>query len=423
MEAILQESTIYRRRERLSKITDGSGLEGAYGTTIERIRAQGGDKARLGIGALMWISYAEVPLGPDAPCHALAIELGSTDFNAGSIPSISTLVSCFQGLITVDKEESGVRLIHFTLKEYFSAHPDIFSRPHSAMAEVCLTYLNSQKVKGLSADSFANSATDSGDDSIDDSGDDSAADSDDDSLNDFGDDFSVYSSDIIYDTPFLEYCSLYWAVHAKRELSEHSRSLALQLLQEFDGHVSAELLLRAERSLLVGYSGTFSPLSGLHCASFFGIIEIVVALIDMGCCDANGVDFGGYTPLAWAASKGHEEVVKILLGSEEIDPDKPDKNCRTPLSYAAEEGHEEVVKILLGRKEVDPEKSDIHERTPLSHAAERGVEGVVNILLGRTRLVPIRQIIRAERRSHMRLDLIICRVGTTHCQLGKAPQA
>ena len=53
IEAILQESTIYRRRERLSKINGGLGLGEAYGATIERIKAQGGDKSRLGIAALM----------------------------------------------------------------------------------------------------------------------------------------------------------------------------------------------------------------------------------------------------------------------------------------------------------------------------------------------------------------------------------
>ena len=42
-----------------------------------------------------------------------------------------------------------MRLVHFTLKEYLSAHPDIFSSPHATIAEICLTYLNSQQVKDL----------------------------------------------------------------------------------------------------------------------------------------------------------------------------------------------------------------------------------------------------------------------------------
>ena len=203
IEAILQEATIYQRREKLSQMTPGLGLGDAYGATVGRIKAQGGNKSRLGMEALMWISHAERPPMADQLCHALGIELGSTDFNAGNIPSMATLVSCCQGLITVDKEASTVRLIHFTLKEYLSAHPDIFRRPHSSMAEICLTYLNSQKVKALSG--FYDSST------------------------------------LKKHNPFLEYCSLYWGVHAKRDLSDCARSLALQLLQEYDGHVSIEI--------------------------------------------------------------------------------------------------------------------------------------------------------------------------------------
>jgi len=134
-------------------MSDGLGWEDAYGTTIERIKAQDGDKPRLGIAALMWISHAERLLSADELCHALAVELRSKDFNARNIPSIWTLVSCCQGLITVEKETSTVRLVHPTVKEYLSTRPDIFSRPHAAMAEICLTYLNSKEVKALPAHS------------------------------------------------------------------------------------------------------------------------------------------------------------------------------------------------------------------------------------------------------------------------------
>ena len=30
--------------------------------------------------------------------------------------------------------------------------------------------------------------------------------------------------------------------------------------------------------------------------------------------------------LAWAAQNGHEGVVRMLLGQDDIEPDKPDKN-------------------------------------------------------------------------------------------------
>jgi len=54
----------------------------------------------------------------------------------------------------------------------------------------------------------------------------------------------------------------------------------------------------------------------------------------MGRCDPNEEDFRVYMPLASAAQKGHEEVVKMLLGREEVNHDKSDSGGRTLLSYA-----------------------------------------------------------------------------------------
>jgi len=341
-----------RRREKLHKMTGRLGLEDVYGATIERIKAQGGDKSRLGMGALMWICHAEVPLSPKELCHALAIELGSTVFDVGNIPSIMTLVGCCQGLIIVDKEESAMRLIHFTLREYLSAHPDIFNRPHAAIAEICLTYLNCQQVKTLSVDTEADLHA------------------------------------LIDNEPFLAYCSRYWGVHAKKELSDYAISLALQLFREYDGHILVALIMKTGWEHYPEDHPTGSLWNGLHCASYFGIAEVVTALIQMGCYYPNEGDDWGYTALALAAWKGHEEVVEILLGREEVSPDKPDNTGQTPLSLAAEDGHKRVVKILLGREGVNPDKPDNGGRTPLSHAAVSGNEEVVKILLQREEVNP-----------------------------------
>ena len=328
-------------------MSNGLGWGGAYSTTIERIKAQDGDKSRQGMAALMWVSYAERPLKADELCHALAIELGSKDFNAGSVPSISTIVNCCQGLITVDEETSTMRLAHFTVKEYLSARRDIFHQPHSAMAEICLTYLNSKQVKSIRA-----------------------------SL--------IHGISDTRHTPLLEYCSLYWGVHAKRELSDCARSLALELFREYHGHVSRKLLLIENFELGHWSFMDFhkdSPFSGLHCASFFGISDLVVTLIEMECYDIDKGGFWGYTPLAWAASNGHEEVAKILLDREEVNPNKPANLGQTPLSQAACGGREGVVKLLLSRKEVYADMPDNFGKTPLSYAAWSGHEGAVKVLL------------------------------------------
>src|SRR5437588_589970 len=185
IDGILQETTIHRRRQRLNTMTDGLGLEDVYGATLGRIKGQGGEKARLGISALMWISHSERPLKPDELCHALAVEIGSPNLNPDNVPSIGTVLACCHGLVVVDKEASTVRLIHFTLQEYLRAHPELFGTAHSSMAETCLSYLNSQQVKAL----------------------------------------STSPSPDLRSKPFLEYCSLYWGVHAKRNLSDCAKFL------------------------------------------------------------------------------------------------------------------------------------------------------------------------------------------------------
>ena len=199
-------------------MTEGLELGDVYGATIERIKAQDGGKSTLGMAALMWISHAERPLRADELCHALAVQIGSADFDFGNVPSMSTLVSCCQGLITADKEASTVRLIHFTPQEYLSARPDIFSSPHSAMAEICSTYLNSQQVKAL---------------------------------------LTAPSPDT-QSAPFLEYCSVYWGVHAKRELSDCARSLALELLKGSCGPISTKLLLAQVKNFPLSLFETLS---------------------------------------------------------------------------------------------------------------------------------------------------------------------
>jgi len=108
----------------------GLGLGDAYDATIQWIKTQKGDRVRLGMAALMWISHSEWPLKVDEICHALAVEIGSTDLNTNHVSSIRTVLVCCQGLAAVDEGSLTVRLIHFTLKEYLSSNADLFDGAH-----------------------------------------------------------------------------------------------------------------------------------------------------------------------------------------------------------------------------------------------------------------------------------------------------
>ena len=375
MDAILGETTLYRRRQKLEVITDSLDLEGVWGVALERIKEQDRQKTRVGMAALMWLSHSERPLHPDELSHALAVEIGSTDLNPERIPSVETLLGSCLGFIVIDREISAVRLIHFTLREYLHAHPNLFGAAHSIMAETCLTYLDLSAIKELSPTLSAPPQS----------------------------------------APFLNYSSLYWGVHARRGASRGVVSLALQILSQIESHISTRLLA-ADLISKTGLDsddipkyGLLSGFTGLHWASVFGITEVATAFMDQPNYNLGGRDFLGITPLIWAAICGQERVVKLLLERPTVNPDKPDRGFRrTALSWAARMGHEGIVRLLLeratakpdgtdgwwgktprvlnvvrGRRYVNPNWLDKYGQTPTLLSAGEGHEGVVKLLLGR----------------------------------------
>ena len=354
-------------------MANGWGLGDAYDATVGRIKAQEEDGARLGMEALMWISHSERPLSADEICHALAVEVGSTDVHTNNVPSIRIVLDCCQGLATIDKGSSTIRLIHSTLKEYLFGHAELFGRPHSKIAETCLTYLNFQAIRDL----------------------------------------SICPSRDPRGTPFLGYSSFYWGTHMQMELSECSRRLALELLDQYDNHISAELLWK---STVEWYFNSLRLFSALHCVSYFDIPELAIDLIKTKRWDVNQRDSAGLTPLIWAARYGCEQVVEVLLQQKDTQPDMPDiRYGRTALSWAAGGGHEGVIRLFLcrrfvdpgnigsrwrkaprvmnllfGRKHINPDTPDGSGQTPLSWAARTGHDGVVKLLLEREDVSPDR---------------------------------
>ena len=358
MDTILGEVTISQRRKKLEEMARGGGLDEAYTKTLLRIKAQKGYRSVLGLKVLMWALYSEQPLRAEELCHALAVEIGSAALDPENVPALRTLVASCLGLVTVEASSSTVRLVHFTLQEHLLHDPTMFRSPHSAIAEVCLTYLNFEAVRDLSPTLLFHWPPPT--------------------------------------MPFLIYASVYWGKHAMRGMTENIKILALRLLDRFDKHISAQLLLLHGRNVFSDpqFDEAKGPMgfTGLHGVAFFGVVEVAAAVLDMRQWDVNATDCTGSTALIWASIRGHDGVVKMLLEREDINPGQVDiKHCRTPLSWAAERGHVRVVEMLLERKEVSPDQEDAkYGRAPLSRAAEGGHEGVVKMLLGREDVNPDR---------------------------------
>jgi len=355
IDGILGEITVRQRRKKLEEITRGNGLSDTYTATLTRLKAQKGNKPALGLKVLMWVLYSERPLRAKELCHALGVEIGSTDLDSENVPALRTLLACCLGLVTIEASSSTVRLVHFTLQEHLSSDSTLFHYPHSTIAEVCLTYLNFGYVRSLSPDVYCAPST----------------------------------------IPFLEYASCYWGEHARRGMTENAKVLALTLLDRFDEHISStQLLLRYtedsgwDRDL--GKIDGQTKFTGLHGVAFMGVVEVFAAVLEMKEWDINAADRFGSTALTWAAERGHEEVVKMLLERKDIDPDPADTVAgRTPLSWAAENGYVGVVKMLLERKDVNPNTIDnTYGDTPLSLAASGGQTGVVKMLLERQDINP-----------------------------------
>jgi len=334
----------------------GNGLSDAYTTTLTRLKGQKGNKSVLGMKVLMWVLYSVRPLRAEELCHALGVEIGSADPNLNNLPALRTLLASCLGLVTVEVSSSTVRLVHFTLQEHLLSDPTLFRSPHTDIAEVCLTYLNFSCIMNLSPLDSAPSTM-----------------------------------------ALLEYASCYWGNHTRMGMTDNVKILAMRLLDRFDKHISAQLLLshynkNRGSGLYFHEEGGPMGFTGLHAVSFLGIVEIVADVSGMKEWDVNSSDCMWNTALTWAASKGYEVIVKVLLDQENVNPNKADSFYgRTPLSWAAMNGHEGVVRMLLGREDINPDQPGTdHGRTPLWWAVVEGHARVVKILLEREDVNPDR---------------------------------
>ena len=265
-------------------MTQGNGLSDAYTTTLNRLKAQKGNKSTLGLKVLMWVLYSERPLKAEELCHALGVELGSTDIDHENIPALRTLLASSLGLVTAEASSSTLRLVHLTLQAHLLRDSTLFHSSHSTIPETCLTYLNFQCVRDLSP--------------------------------------TLQSAPEIM--PLLEYASSYWGEHIRKGVTENVKKLVLRLLNKFNEHISAQLILMPYNIHSTShpyYNGEKGPIgfTGLHGTAFLGIVEIFAAVLAMKECDVNARDSASCTPLLWAARRGHEGVVKMFLERGDVN--------------------------------------------------------------------------------------------------------
>ncbi|KAL2843948.1 ankyrin repeat-containing domain protein [Aspergillus pseudoustus] len=161
------------------------------------------------------------------------------------------------------------------------------------------------------------------------------------------------------------------------------------------GHAQIVKMLVETGKPDVNSRDTRYDLSPIGWAAMSGHVEVVRVLLesDSGRRRNQEIDLNTpdkeyrRTPLFWASHYGHSAVMRLLLATGRVevlglDEDSFDVNCRIPILAAAQEGDEELMEVLLRSEQVDVNSSTWDDgRTPLSLAAQFGHEGIVKLLL------------------------------------------
>ncbi|KAF4345639.1 hypothetical protein FBEOM_404 [Fusarium beomiforme] len=322
-------------------------LSGAYDQIMERINKQKWGLRELAIRVLSWITCVKRQLTLTEFQHALATKQGSRTLDTGDIVPVEDIVSVCAGLVTADRECDIIRLNHYTAQQYLhDKRNELFPDAEYNIMTTCLTY--------LSFDVFGSGCCRTDEE----------------------------FEERLRLNLFYHYSACYWGSHAY-DIKTLSRAAINFLESTTRVESSVQALMNSSLAWTLwrpGYSQEIPrQLSGLHLTAFFGL-EDGVQIFGSSCCTLNMRDSDGRTALSYAAEKGHEGVVKLLLDKVDLDIDSNDKCDRTPLWWAATRGHEVIVKLLLDTGKVDVDAQDQKGRSPLRCAVEHGYEAIIKLL-------------------------------------------
>ena len=340
---VLEMPTKSKRREALEILP--TDLYNAFQLIISRIQNHIAAQAQLGVRVLMWLHFAHRPLKLVELQHALAVEKNHTELDVDNIPPMKALLDSCLGLVVVDEETLIVRFVHYTLQEYFRNNIKAeFPDGYTYIAETCLTYLNFGQLKHHCTSKQ--------------------------SLEEKMDEYM-----------FLKYAARYWGTYIQQQCDGGLMKL-IEMIVAHESKYPPCAIQALQYQVRGSNNFPYKKFSGIHSIAYFGLGEIMAY-----CCKKGQYkelkDDNGRTPLSWAAEKGHEAVVRLLIKRGDVDINTQDKSGKTPLSWAAAKGHEVVVRLLIERGDVDINTQDEYKQTPLTLAAEQGHEAVVRLLVER----------------------------------------
>ncbi|KAI0973695.1 ankyrin repeat protein [Xylaria arbuscula] len=318
------------------------GLGGIYHRLLEQVE----DKEKL-VPILQWIVLAARPLTLDE--LAVAAEIKASDALTPAEVLKDRLASC--GLL-VKVDGDVVNLVHESAREFFQSDQvntdgiNIFHMNHTAhrtLMRTCLALIegNYKSPGSISSASLHNT--------------------------------------------LLTYASLYWPEHFRHAFDQ------VEARSEF-----SRLFFRAESAVREDWwsfywqreqaGGAPPSFTLLHLAAYFGNVAWAKMLLEQNASE--GIPFRRYTsrkdsfgrtPLFWAATRGHRDVVELLL-EHGANVNAKDRGKMTALHAAVTGEHKDVVSLLLDRSARIEDKAYYGE-TPLMRAIQANSKDMVKVLL------------------------------------------
>ncbi|UKZ83618.1 hypothetical protein TrVFT333_011427 [Trichoderma virens FT-333] len=333
-------------RAALAKLPTGSeAYDLAYNDAMKRIEGQVAGQEELAKQVLLWITCARRPLTTTELQHALAVEVGESEFDEENLPQTEDMVSVCAGLVTVDEESKIIRLVHYTTQEYFErTQKHWFPTAQTDIATICVAYLS------FSAFETGFCKTDQ------------------------------KFEERLRSFPFYSYATHSWGHHAAKDEASQEVVSFLESKTKVEASSQALMATKTYRYLNKGYSQNIpKKMTGLHLTGFFGVNQATTTLLELG-HSPNVEDTWGQKPLWFAAKNGHGTTVELLLACG-ASVNAADNYGKTALRAAAENNHQEVIERLLAAgADVNAAASE-YGRTALQAAAENGHQEVVERLL------------------------------------------
>lgn len=310
MESIAQAVSTRRLTELLHQLPPN--LEGVYSESMRRIEEKVPGERDIARETLFWVSHSRRPLTVAEIQCALSLEPGDTLLDPDNIVLESDILDACGALVTVERKSNVVRLVHYTVKEYFEHTSNIhFQGLHASITLKCLTCLSLHPFRAGAC------ATDE------------------------------ELERRLKDTPLLEYAAKHWGSHMKHNQVGEITAAAVDFVQDENLLASAVQIMHLSSIRYPNYSQNYPHgVSGLQLAAYFGLEKLVQQLLDDGeDFDQENGDYYGH-PLQAAAAGGSLNVCRLLVGKR-ANVNAQGGRFDTALQAAADAGHASVTHFLL----------------------------------------------------------------------------